>query len=41
MMDLYFTQVAFVERMPEKKDEVLGMFRRLGLMKLLLVRNMC
>ena len=33
MMDLYFAQVAFVERMPEKMNEMLGLFRRLGLMK--------
>lgn len=33
MMDLYFAQVAFLERMPEKKNEMLGLFRRLGLMK--------
>ena len=32
-MDLYFAQVAFVERMPEKMNEMLGLFRRLGLMK--------
>ena len=33
MMDLYFAQVAFVERMPEKINDLLGLFRRLGLMK--------
>ena len=33
MMDLYFAQVAFLERMPQNMDEVLGLFRRLGLMK--------
>ena len=32
-MDLYFAEVAFLEKMPEKNDEVLCMFRRLGLMK--------
>ena len=33
MMDLYFAQVAFLERMPQNMEEVLGLFRRLGLMK--------
>ena len=33
MMDLYFAQVAFVERMPKKMEEEMGLFRRLGLMK--------
>ena len=32
-MDLYFAQVAFVERMPEKMNELFGLFRRLGLMR--------
>ena len=32
MMDLYFAQVAFLERMPQNMEEVLGLFRRLGLM---------
>lgn len=33
MMDLYFAQVAFLERMPQNLEELLGLFRRLGLMK--------
>lgn len=33
LMDLYFTQKAFVESIPEKKEEVLMLFKRLGLMK--------
>lgn len=33
MMDLYFAQVAFLERMPPNMEEVLGLFRRLGMMK--------
>ena len=33
MMDLYFAQKAFVESIPEKKEEVLMLFKRLGLMK--------
>lgn len=33
MMDLYFAQVAFLERMSQNMEEVLGLFRRLGLMK--------
>lgn len=33
MMDLYFAQVAFLERMPQNMEEVLGLFKRLGLMK--------
>ena len=32
-MDLYFAQVAFLEKMPEKMNELFGMFRRLELMK--------
>lgn len=33
MMDLYFAQVAFLERMPKKMEEEMGLFRMLGLMK--------
>lgn len=33
MMDLYFAQVAVMKRMPAKIEDVLGLFRRLGLMK--------
>ena len=33
LMDLYFTQRAFVQCMPEKREEVLSIFKRLGLMK--------
>ena len=33
LMDLYFTQVAFMESMLRKKEEVLELFKRLGLMK--------
>lgn len=33
MMDLYFTQVAFMKRMQAKIEEVLGLFESLGLMK--------
>lgn len=33
MMDLYFAQIAVKERMPEKAEEVLGIFKRLGLLK--------